>query len=170
MDPTASIFLGIFAGLLLAGIIVNIIQGQVQRKNILLRSLSGCQHMDMELLTNSKVFVAVLNATETVFADIEDEEERNELYKVLASFTETVTTDNSSYTMIELTKKLSNDSFLDEYAHLSTNMKKLTREALKAINTMNSDDSKTTINLCLFKRMVAFGLNSVRLTDVHVHA
>lgn len=170
MDPTASIFLGILAGLFLAALAINYIKGQVQRKDRLLSAFSGCNHIDFELLANSKILVAVLNATNKLFDSIPDEEEKNELYQALISYAESTTSDTTNYTLVELTKKLSNDSLLDEHTHLSIGLKSLCREALKAVNTMNTDDPKTNINFCLFKKMIAFGLNNIKLADVHVHA
>ena len=170
MDPTASIFLGIFAGLLLAGLAISFIKGQVKRKDKLLSALSGCNHIDVELLDNSKVLVAVLGATNKLFDANTYEQEKKALNKALTSYTETTSLDTTNYTLVELSKKLSNDSFFNDRVHLSTGLKNLCREALRAINTMNTDDPKTTINICLFKRMVAFGLKNIKLADVHVHA
>lgn len=170
MDPTASTFLGIFTGLLLAAMAIKYIRGQVKRKDQFLSALSGCNHIDFELLANSKLLVAVLDATNKLFDGIIDEDEKNELYQALASYTETKTIDTTNYTMVELSKKLSNDSFFNDCTHLSNGLKSLCRESLKAINTMNTDDPKTIINICLFKKMIAFGLNNIKLADVHVHA
>lgn len=169
MDP-AAIFLGFFSVLLFVSLAINFINGQTQRKDRLLTALSGCDHIDMELLANSKMLVAISKATNKLFDEIEDEVEKAELYEALEIYSHSLTTDSTRHTLLGLTKRLSNEGLLGECNILSSNLKSLCREALRSVNAMNNDVSSAKVDLTLFKKMLAFGLTNVRLTDVHVHA
>lgn len=171
MNPTtASVFLAFFTGLLMAGFAIQFISKQIQRKDQMLAAFRGCDHIDMELLANNKMMVAVVKATNQLFDQIPDAAERKELFLALEDYTHSETLDHSKYTLLGLTKKLSNEGSLSECATISSSLKSLCREALRTVNTLNSDLPSTTMDLSLFKKMLAFGLNQVRLTDVHVHA
>lgn len=171
MNPTtADVFIAIFSGMLIACLAIQFIASQIKRKDRMLAAFRGCDHIDMELLANNKMMVAVVKATNQLFDQIPDADERKELFLALEEYTQSDTLDRSKYTLLGLTKRLSNEGLLSECATLSSSLKSLCREALRTVNNLNSDSPTVSIDLTLFKKMLAFSLDQVRLTDVHVHA